>query len=703
MKRWLVGMLLPLALSMGAGCGDDGENGNRAMPTVAPSPSSTAVPASATVPASTPTSPASATATPSVTATVTVVPPQITYLGVANAEDVPQTPVATDAQGRPVYQRILGQGLQLIVEAQAGSRDVGLEAYNPGGLPDLQVIVSRPLGDGSTAVCDAGPEIFGGVPATTPLEFGGPGFADAVNDLGCRVNDGTGLALGRTNSLDACTRSGDVFGFGFVAADTTVQYCLPIARDWSFPDGDTIVAARVLDVGGAASAASEIVVRVLGAPTAGPSGTPTLTPTITPTPIPPRITYLGIASADDMVQQPIGTDAEGRPIFLRLQGQGMSLVVEAARGSRPLGLSAYDPEGGAPDLQLLVSRPLGDGSPAVCDFGPDVIGGIPATDPLEFSDQPAVVGAMNDLGCRVNDGAANPLGRPNSGSACTQSNDPFGFGFVAEDTDVQYCLPVAHAWAFAPGDTIVAARVRDTDGTISAVSEIVVRVMGSSTVPCDNLTERDFTLGRPGSALLSTALNDNDVTMGEWDSIPLRLCIGDPADNGQRSLRLIEGVTIGMQVLDGSVLCVHLSAEDSGGAIACGGASGYDVTATQDSDGEGVGGPLMISTAVSPDPVGAAILLTRASFVALPVGSTPINCSSVRFGAGIPIAMTTGTGTASVLNPIQGGEVSLTATGEPFDCARLDESGSGGTFVLPFTALDDPIHGDTAQLLILRE
>jgi hypothetical protein len=191
--------------------------------------------------------------------------PPITHLGLARADDQPIARIASDETGREIYRSPLGQGMSLIVEARPGpllSR-VGMNAYQPFGLPDLQIILSRPLGDGSTSVCDNRLPDVGGVPATTPLLFSGsPGVSAAINDLGCRVDNGAGQPLGRA-SQHACTRAdGTTTGFAFVSPESSIQYCLPIAGAWRFPAGDTIVAARVRDVDGRVGQVREMVIRV---------------------------------------------------------------------------------------------------------------------------------------------------------------------------------------------------------------------------------------------------------------------------------------------------------------------------------------------------------------------------------------------------------------------------------------------------------
>ena len=155
--------------------------------------------------------------------------PVVTYFGIANADDTPAQPTEFDGDGRAVYERRLGFAFSLVVEGHPGSnrRPVGQQAFDhdpndPSVLPDMQVLMSRPLGDGSPAVCDAAPPEIGGVPATVPLEFAvTQAAADAMNDLGCRVDDGQRGPLGRRDA-DACTSLDQSFGFGFVDRTSTI-------------------------------------------------------------------------------------------------------------------------------------------------------------------------------------------------------------------------------------------------------------------------------------------------------------------------------------------------------------------------------------------------------------------------------------------------------------------------------------------------
>lgn len=190
----------------------------------------------------------------------------------------------------------------------------------------------------------------------------------------------------------------------------------------------------------------------------------------------PEITFFGVIRADDTLIEPAEVNEEGLPVFERPFGFGFSLVVEAMRspGGRPLGTEAFA-DSDCPDLQVQVTRPLGDGSEAVCDTVPPNDGGVPAIDPPELSDAPQVCGALNDLGCRFIDGTGSPVGRRCS-EGCVLF--PTGeLGCVSAETELQFCGRLARSSGFPVGETLVTARVRDVDGNLGPSSQIVIRVL----------------------------------------------------------------------------------------------------------------------------------------------------------------------------------------------------------------------------------
>ncbi len=468
--------------------------GTTAPPAATPSPVATDT--------HTPVPSPTATLTPTVTETATVTPtivpgPVVSYLGLAGADDSPLESVGSDGEGRPIFERRFGQAFSIVVEARPGGDGVpvGFSAYdydpeNPTIRPDLQVLLSRPIGDGSTVVCDNEQGNFGGVPAVDPPDYSFTQFiSDAINDLGCRFNDGTGNPGGRGSS-DACTIFPDAL-FHFVDPSSKVQFCAPIAAAFKFPDGDTIVTARVRNVDDVLSAPRQIVVRVnpdlINTPTDTPTPGATHTPTATPTEGPPlqpgaNITYFGVTQADNTLLQPIGVDDQDRPIYQRRVGYSFSLVIEGRSGSNgaAVGQNAfeYDPQDPSvrPDLQVLVSQPLGDGSTTVCDNMLPNIGGVPGVDPPDFSETQPISDAINDLGCRFDDGTGQAVGRNNQ-DACTTFVDG-GFHFVADTSQVQFCALIEPSFGFPLGDTIVTARLRDGQGIIGPERQIVLRVTG---------------------------------------------------------------------------------------------------------------------------------------------------------------------------------------------------------------------------------
>lgn len=209
------------------------------------------------------------------------------------------------------------------------------------------------------------------------------------------------------------------------------------------------------------------------------TGTPTRSPTPRPTQ-PPRISYIGVARGDSTVVEPIDQIGEIK-IFAR-GGTNFSIVVEADSGSSGIAPCTYAaecafndrPDDGLPDLQVLVSEPLGDGSNAVCDDEAPEFGGVPATSPPSFTLDPDTIAALNDLGCRFRDGTGRTQGR-GLFDECTVFADGTPH-YVSSDSELQFCAHITSPLEFPRGDTLVTARVRDLNGVYSAPAQIIIRV-----------------------------------------------------------------------------------------------------------------------------------------------------------------------------------------------------------------------------------
>jgi len=197
-----------------------------------------------------------------------------------------------------------------------------------------------------------------------------------------------------------------------------------------------------------------------------------------PRPIGPEIKAFGLATADNHVRTPVGQTNDGIPIFDYPNDFGFIIFVEGRPGTNNHGLVNCGLMGGAgvcgngrAALQILASRPLGNGSPAVCDTTVPNIGGVPAPRPdLQFDDSQAVTDAINDLACRFDV-------HTTSETACTLDalgNNSFLFQNIGEG---QYCTPVVGSEiSFPPGLTLLKAQIQDSFGVVGNQVEIAIQV-----------------------------------------------------------------------------------------------------------------------------------------------------------------------------------------------------------------------------------
>lgn len=235
---------------------------------------------------------------------------------------------------------------------------------------------------------------------------------------------------------------------------------------------------------------SGVLIAVAVAPSATPTGSagvPTPTPTATAG-LPsggPEVTFFGLVNADGCAACNVanclclGTptrtpeiDMQGRQVFETSMGTGFLLVVEGKPGLGRAPVGAFVPapipnSSLRPDLQIVADHDLGDGGRDICRDD-----GVPGINPLSFDERGEVTDSMIDLACRFQPMApTQPCTFNHFGamSALTPGGLPPG--------GRQFCLFVSDSLAFQAGtETVMAARLRDTDGDVGTGREIVVRV-----------------------------------------------------------------------------------------------------------------------------------------------------------------------------------------------------------------------------------
>jgi hypothetical protein len=171
-------------------------------------------------------------------------------------------------------------------------------------------------------------------------------------------------------------------------------------------------------------------------------------------------------------------DAENRPIFQIQPLANYWMVIEAKPGPNGQAVGHSVPPVPTPpavlttrpDLQIITSNNMGDGSAAICDTGSSGHG-IPASP--DFGPTQAVTDALTDFACRFSPATT-------SGAACTiqPNGESFPGMFVNPNTTVQFCYLASSTAAFPLGDTILTLQLQDstTAHTLGAQAQIVVRV-----------------------------------------------------------------------------------------------------------------------------------------------------------------------------------------------------------------------------------
>ena len=189
--------------------------------------------------------------------------PIVTAFGLADVNGTFIRSSDSDSAGRPIFVHQGGAGFVIFIEGRPGlSRlRVGTDllkstAGDAANQPDLQVESTHNLGDGSATVCDKNLPAPGGVPGIDPPDFSQiQAVSDALNDLSCRFKSFVETDF-------ACTQDRDG-NFIFGNPISTVQFCALVNNSLTFPVGDTVLTARLLDRAGQAGSQVQIVVRIL--------------------------------------------------------------------------------------------------------------------------------------------------------------------------------------------------------------------------------------------------------------------------------------------------------------------------------------------------------------------------------------------------------------------------------------------------------
>ncbi len=142
-------------------------------------------------------------------------------------------------------------GFLLVAEVRPGNSGAAVgdsvpqPTPNGSTRPDFQLQSDRALGNGSTAICDAGPiaQGGGGVPGFSPTDFGpSNGVTNALIDFACRFESHSPVA-------DPCTLAADG-NEGAISPglpSTARQFCYVTTANTAFPSGDTVLTLQVRD------------------------------------------------------------------------------------------------------------------------------------------------------------------------------------------------------------------------------------------------------------------------------------------------------------------------------------------------------------------------------------------------------------------------------------------------------------------------
>ena len=237
----------------------------------------------------------------------------------------------------------------------------------------------------------------------------------------------------------------------------------------------------------------------------------------------------------------------------------------------------------------------------------------------------------------------------------------------------------------------------------------------TTTCPPNGLGPRRFSLingtDPVGSHFYSSGANGGRVEfpVNAFDG-KLELCGGVQDGNGVAALAVNADSTFGWKVVNQTFICVKVLAAGSTGKIACNGGVPVGMDFFRDSHGTGDNeDEILLTEQGSAAAAGSGYIVAPMQILncpdddACPNVTAAADCSNpekVNYNAVTPSihGLTTGTVVSHILNPLQGGTVSVTKTGQPFSCSAWMENGPG-IMEMGITGTDDPIAKDTANVL----
>jgi cysteine-rich repeat protein len=201
------------------------------------------------------------------------------------------------------------------------------------------------------------------------------------------------------------------------------------------------------------------------------------------------------------------------------------------------------------------------------------------------------------------------------------------------------------------------------------------------------LGTRTFSLNPATSARL-LSIGPSVITIGEINvtSGPFSLTAGPTDANGSATVTLDSDVIVQIDIpLGNAVECLKFLSAGSSGNLHCCGGHAVGMSFTRDSNTGGIpptppsanNGPAVQLGGVG---MGGRGDLLMAFQVQQLLGSTGLDCLTATYSGGSTQLWTTGTATARVLRPLQGGPMfEFSATGQPFDCSAWTVEDGPGT------------------------